>query len=639
MKVNDWRRGLMFMTAAIVIVGGLVCLGLGPCRGADMKPYKPAPQVWPHPQAGQPSPEPLYPEWWGRAPDIPDTIPCKEPGTCIVCHEKNGEMDPPHAVSCSTCHGGNDRSKEQDAAHIGLVADPGDLRHARKTCGTCHPDEVRRVSVSPMALAPRMINHTRFAFGAQKTAHPLFGTAPTDGIKQIPDPSMSENAVDDLLRRACLRCHLHTKGSARWGEHRGSGCSACHVARPNSPDGKPKPHAVVRRVGLTACLKCHNSNHVGADYIGLFEKDFERGFRSPFVKGKLPPTIYGAEQHRLLPDVHFTAGMDCMDCHTLDEVHGTGEPPTSPRNNVKISCRGCHVDGDHPTIRKGADGSFLMGPAPSRVVPKRDGSITPHRIPAHNAKVRCSACHAAWSFQDYGFHLMLEKRADYWKWAPLSGQNDPQVQEILRKNVGTYADLVPPQGGPIPAKAYEDWEPPRTRDWLNGELRPGAWFRGFTIRRWADPPLGRDSGRRVTIMRPIYQYVISYVDEDASLILDRIIPSTGSGDPALIVNPYAPHTIARAGRSCHECHGNPKAVGLGFGVIGNTDGKFHPVMKAENEIPGHSFRWDAVVTKDGKPLQHSTHPDAGPLKPETVKKLLNPSKQHRIEWYHYLRGQ
>ena len=85
-----------------------------------------------------------------------------------------------------------------------------------------------------MALAPRMINHTRFAFGGQKSPDPTHATMDVDGLKQVPHPADSANLGDDLLRRSCLRCHLHTKGSERWGEHRGLGCSACHVAYPNT---------------------------------------------------------------------------------------------------------------------------------------------------------------------------------------------------------------------------------------------------------------------------------------------------------------------------------------------------------------------------------------------------------------------
>lgn len=580
----------------------------------------------------------LYPPRWGHAPSFPQIIPCRNPGKCVKCHDDEHMMDPSHAVSCIRCHKGNPESDEELAAHEGLISDPGNLKTVDTTCGKCHPDEAHRVKLSAMALAPRMINHTRFAFGAQKTPDPLHGTVDAATIKQIPDYSDSSNLGDDLLRRSCLRCHLHTRGSSRPGEHRGTGCSACHVPYPNSEDGKPRRHVIVRSTGVNACLKCHNANHVGADYAGLFEKDFERGFRSPFVRGHQAPTIYGAEQHRLLPDVHFRAGMECMDCHTIDEVHGTGKPAESPQNGVTISCRGCHVDANHPAVMKQEDGTLMLLRGKGRRIPVWKPDLIPHQITEHREKLRCSACHGAWSFQDYGLHLMLEERADYWKWSKTSAQNDPQVQELLRRNVGTYAELVPPQSGPLPDKPSDKWTLPVSLDWLTGEMRPGIWFRGFTARRWAGPPLGRDHTGRISVMRPMHQYVVSHVDKDDYLLVDREIPRTGAGHPALIFNPYVPHTITRAARNCHECHGNPKAIGLGEGQFRIKDQQFLPIWKPERKIPGHTVRWEALVDEKGKQLQFSSHPGAGPLDARTIKRLLNPSMRHRALWHKYLKS-
>ena len=64
--------------------------------------------------------------------------------------------------------------------------------------------------------------------------------------------------------------------------------------------------------------------------------------------------------------------------------------------------------------------------------------------------------------QDYGLHLMLEERADYWKWSPTAAQNDPQVQELLHRNIGTEAELVSMErhhacatSGPMGASVYK----------------------------------------------------------------------------------------------------------------------------------------------------------------------------------------
>jgi hypothetical protein len=629
------------LAMAISILVTTAALGLGTSHlwATDKSAEAPAsqrPQLVPLPEAGPDASEPLYPTWWGDPPQASETTPCKDAGNCVKCHEANAAMDSKHAVACTKCHHGNAEAEGKDAAHVGLIKDPGDLKTVDRTCGACHTEEARRVKHSAMALTPRMINHTRFAFGGQKTPDPAYATMDVDGLQQVPHPANSANLGDDLLRRSCLRCHLYTKGSDRWGEHRGLGCSACHVAYPNNGDGKPRSHSLVRDPGITACLKCHNSNHVGADYVGLFEKDFDRGFRSPVMQGRQPTRIYGSEQHRLLSDVHFRAGMKCTDCHTLDEVHGTGEVSHSPYNGVKISCEGCHVRGDHPAIQRKGNGEMILLRGKGRRVPSRNAQSIPHRVAIHREKLKCSACHTSWSFQDYGFHLMLEEKADYWKWASTAAQNDPQIQSLLSREIGTYAELITPADGPIPPKSQDQWDLPVTEDWLTGEKRPGAWFRGYTERKWSRPPLGLDHRGKVSIIRPMYQYVISHVDADNNLLLDRHVPTTGSGHPALIVNPYSPHTIVAKGRMCHECHGNPKAAGLGEGLMGIEKPGFSSVWRPESQIPGHSFLWDALVDLKGNALQWSTHPSAGPLDAASLMRLLNPSGRHRAEWHRYL---
>ncbi|MDQ1238191.1 MAG: hypothetical protein QG577_376, partial [Thermodesulfobacteriota bacterium] len=569
-------------------------------------------------------------------PEFPNRIPCTDPGGCVTCHKDNESMDPSHAFSCSACHGGNPAVQDKPGAHEGLIPDPGDLDVVQKTCGRCHPEEARRVRRSSMALAPRMINHTRFAFGAQASPSAAYLTRSMDSVEQIPRWEESKNIGDDLLRRSCLRCHLFTNGSERPGELRGRGCSACHVPYPNDAKTKTGFHAIVRDPGVTPCLKCHNSNHVGADFVGLFEKDYHRGFRSPFVRGRLAETIYGSEQHMLSSDIHFRSGLKCSDCHTLDEIHGTGEVNKGPTTGVTISCRGCHVTGDHPAVMKDPNGSFrlLRG---DRLIPSWNPESIPHSVASHKNRLRCSSCHAAWSFQDYGFHLMLEERPDYWKWAPTAAQNDPQVQEILMRSVGTFVEMLPPSDGPKAPTPEEKWQAPLAKDWLNGEKRPGAWFRGYSYRRWSNPPLGIDGKGVISIMRPMFQYVVSHVDSNENLLLDRWIPRTGGGNPALLWNPYSPHTITNRPRMCHDCHGSSKAAGLGEGLLDTKKRLFVPVVQPEKKLSDIPIRWDAMLDLSGDVLQSSVIPGAGPLDYATMRGLLEPSPLHRSTWNKYLR--
>ncbi|MFA6222247.1 MAG: hypothetical protein WC647_08025 [Desulfomonilaceae bacterium] len=609
------------------------------------------------------SPTSLYNAWWGKPPQIGAKEKCFDPGACAKCHPKNLEMDKAHAFSCITCHKGDEKAQEKHEAHAGLVSDPGDLDQVASTCGKCHPKHAKNVKISKMALAPTMINHTRYEFGAQSSSSFLFGVRPAAGLDQIPDPNLlvldsptvaerrsevGENAQgnglilsglgDDLLRRSCLRCHLYTKGSSRPGEQRGKGCSACHCAYSNEDSLRPTEHGIVKSPGVTACLKCHNSNHVGCDYVGLFEKDFNRGFRSPIMDGKQSPTLYGAEQHRLTADIHFKSGMVCSDCHPPDQIHGSGKPLRDNGNRQKISCESCHVYSSHPSLVKNSNGQSVLKRMPDKIIPSFRTDIIPHSIVRHRDSVNCATCHAAWSFQDYGYHIMLDERAEYWMWSINAAQNDPQIQELLGKFVGDYAELIPERGSPKPAIPEKVWTLPKTRDWVSGDSRSGAWFKGFTIRRWENPPLGLDSSAKVTIMRPMNQFVVSWVKPDGTVTLDSVVPITGSGKPALIMNPYSPHTIRKKGRQCHACHGNPKSVGLGSSLIGIGKTAVTPVLSPENRLSVKNVRWDALVDKTGNPIQSSSYEGSAPLSPDFFKRLLFPGYRFRSIWSQYLGG-
>ncbi len=162
------------LVVAISLLVTTTAVGLGASRlwATDKNVEAPAshrPQLVPLSEAGTDASEALYPTWWGSPPNVPEGVPCKDSGNCVTCHEKTSRMDPKHAVACIQCHAGDSKAGDKEAAHVGLIKDPGDLKTVNKTCAGCHPEESRKVKHSAMALAPRMINHTRFAFGGQNS--------------------------------------------------------------------------------------------------------------------------------------------------------------------------------------------------------------------------------------------------------------------------------------------------------------------------------------------------------------------------------------------------------------------------------------------------------------------------------------
>ena len=180
-------------------------------------------------------------------------------------------------------------------------------------------------------------------------------------------------------------------------------------------------------------------------------------------------------------------------------------------------------------------------------LPLFSDDVKAHGIGSHE-RVRCSACHAQWSYQDYGLSVIREDRMAAHKWHRLTVQADPYLEKIMVRQIER------PEG-----------HLPASRDWLTGQERLGLWSVGWRFRRWEYMPLGIDHNGQYTILRPRHQYLISYVDRLGNVPLDSVIPTRGDGSgKGWAFMPYVPHTISPVGRRCDGCHTHRVSAGLGL---------------------------------------------------------------------------
>ena len=294
-------------------------------------------------------------------------------GGCYTCHQGIEEISSNHRFSCVRCHGGNRRSRSLPRAHKGLVANPSSLKNAPRFCGKCHDSHVKKIGRSLMATAKRMINITRFAWGAQPVDEMPYSLYPGEQEQPYP-PSGDGHAVDGFLKTKCLRCHLNSPGPHRPGDYRSTGCSACHMIYTNdgislSHDraiqalqkkdkkqnrferkfaskslsnrrGYPLLHKFTTAIPSVQCEHCHNNNGVGQEFEGLFAKP-DRPRSTPKSINDEKPVLYGKEHEFLVPDIHREKGMHCIDCHIGDEMKPEIEPE-GLRSAVQIRCTDCH---------------------------------------------------------------------------------------------------------------------------------------------------------------------------------------------------------------------------------------------------------------------------------------------------------
>ncbi|WP_331774834.1 hypothetical protein [Sulfurospirillum sp. 1612] len=309
--------------------------------------------------------------------------------------------------------------------------------------------------------------------------------------KDIKNPS---DLVDDFLRRKCLKCHIDSKTNIKdSGIKRGVSCLACH--EPHQTSGKCQRD----KISMDKCLSCHNKNYVGGDYQGLFPKDEEASYRAPLRQnGYFPEVKYGIDYHHLQSDVHFQKGMTCVSCHTAKDMH----------EGKKVSCKDCH----------------------------KNPSAKNH--PAYHDNISCSACHASWNNSSYELSVFRDDMADYAKWKKLTLQEDEYLSNFLHRALRSKEQIKP-----------------LMPDWVSGGLKKGVWYSGYRYRRWEDVVLGNSDEGKIEILRPLYQYRISYRDANGTMILDDVRNANGQKTEAWI--PYSPHTITKHAKSCERCHDNP----------------------------------------------------------------------------------
>lgn len=559
-------------------------------------------------------------------------------GKCVSCHEGIeviSDIEDMAELTCGECHRGNAVATKEEIAHKGMWANPADFRIVNKTCGQtdCHEDHVANSKKSLHATMAGIISGTRYTWGAQNTKNALYAAYPIEdkdgnvplekgankSLKQIPkyDPSRTmsnkNHPADDYLRDQCLRCHLWSSGHERDGDYRGSGCTACHVvysdkgtyegkdkAISKTQKDRPKVHKITVKIPSYQCIHCHNrGGRTGVSYIGTMESD---GYGSPWAtepgkKGGVK--LHGKYYNYLEADIHYDKGMECIDCHTSEELHGDGNIYSKKEQAVEIECQDCHGTMEKRSnlmtswgnafenLRK-EDGKVILTTKVTErdlIIPQvkdirhngSENAQTAMGITNHMETMECYACHARWAPQCYGCHVQqdLTKKSNGWI--------DTKHPEDLSKS------------GLKVNRGSSTWKWRETRSYL----------------RWEIPTLGINTEGKVAPFIPGCQIIFTQIGDDGKVKEHNKIYKTFDGFSGLAHNPIQPHTITKKARSCEDCHASAKAVGLGSG--------YYKSRKNGLDI---DFELERIVDEAGKQIQATSHEGARPFNKEEINKIL-----------------
>lgn len=578
---------------------------------------------------------------------------------CVDCHGGNpdditvaGAHVPPRG---SPAFLKNLTSLELDAVDQDYLRfiNPGDLRVVSKTCGRCHAEEVARVRNSMMSHTSGEITVARYRAGAQDTELSLFGATdlvdpnfdasiPTTVASLDlfnPDPLVGDarfdygRVQDHYMESACFRCHFGDFGENKFkGDFRSGGCSACHMPYANDGlsqsgdalldhDRPPHPikHEITKAIPVEQCTHCHyRGGRLGIAFQGYRESGGS-GF-DPTNTATLGVDLHGHDVNYYItdenadndydetpPDVHFEAGMACIDCHTLFDIHGDGHLYSDTPAAVEIRCVSCHG-----TIDEKASLLTSRGRALTNVERDAEGELwltgkldgVKHRVPqvfdsvdadsahysaaaavahgrdadgfSHTESLECYTCHASWLPSCYGCHVTV----DY---------------------TGTARSLV------------------------TGTIEPG---RATGKRKWVvtdDLVLMVDQRGLIAPSQPSERFFLTIIDEDGETVLDSMPRSGQHGAPGMGQRAYNPHTTRKQSpfSACDRCH--PNADASNMDTVDVVCG-FGSERYLETDGTGKVWRLDQIQTRDYEPLVtvgHNEPIEMRPLPREVVERMLS----------------
>lgn len=333
-----------------------------------------------------------------------------QPLSCTDCHGGDGDAEDkdgahvapaPQWVADRRGYLRNLSTNELDQVDPDYLrfVNPGDYRVAGQSCGSaspaggsgCHQSIVDSAPRSTMATFVGHFNVPRFQAGLQDRPG-LYGSqsisdaafpepapqgAVTDLVQAVIPPEDAPRdtvatAMDHYLPKNCTHCHQGNFGrnEAR-GNFRSSGCTACHmlynddgISLSSDPSAireqppHPEKHQLTVAIPENQCEHCHYQGaRIGLLYRGVIEYGFTQKPPLPNIGEMLhnhPPEFYldAASDPRYPPDVHYTAGMACADCHVGRDVHGDGRLYSTAKFQVSIRCENCHGNIDS-AIREG----------------------------------------------------------------------------------------------------------------------------------------------------------------------------------------------------------------------------------------------------------------------------------------------
>ena len=551
----------------------------------------------------------------------------KNESTCVSCHQGLEPASASHPV-CTDCHGGNSKSEDKNVSHQTMFGpiNPSDPKFWAQTCGQCHPYQMNRVLANIMFTNTGMIKNIQKTWEGEDGR--LYG-ARTENVFsangmpiKLHGVSQLNNLAGELYRKFCSLCHVGITANDKYATSHASGCAACHfpyddtaVYQGDDPNMNGKwPYSETHRLaalpGNDVCLRCHNrSSRMAFTYQGLSEDNTSL---VPTRNGLPGPKIFSGARNItfIAEDIHFTKGMDCIDCHTSRDTMGDGYAYENAYRQTETRCVDCHGTGStHPVfqtilrendeaVRESKRYAIKMHPGMKMIVTgkgrkysnvfyesgnvyvlgKRTGKLhqspvitgTPEHTIAGHERLECYTCHSRAVPQCFGCHTRYDQTRlgmDYIK---------------NRKTKGKFSET-------------EDWR----------KLYPFS--------------LALNQRGKISPVVPGSQTFVTVVDASGKTTKSDYV-ARFKGKHQLLFAPFYSHNTGANAIGCSQCHADPTFLGFGQHVIQGASIRATMLSEKSKEAPLDGF----LEMKNGKVGAFSaiTRNNSRPLNRSEIKRIL-----------------
>jgi len=349
------------------------------------------------------------------------------------------------------------------------------------------------------------------------------------------------------------------------------------------------------------CTRCHSrSGRIAYSYQGLYDGN---NSLVPTLRGEAGPVMASGARNLLhiASDVHFAAGMECIDCHTSRDVMGDGYFYPNRYQQTEIACEDCHgsanklpsyrevirendeapresrsykkpVTSGMRMIQTGRGRSYsnvfyengtiwVQGKKSGKLHKSKVITNTPeHTIVGHD-RLECYSCHSRTSVQCYGCHTRYDK-------------GKPGI------------------------------------DFIKKEETPGAFSETEDYRMLYPFPLALNQRGRISPVTPGCQTFITVSEADGSLSKTEYVTKF-KGSQQLRFAPFYSHNTGKKAIGCSECHGNTRFLGFGQGVVEGGTIKSTLLCEKSDSKPldgflkmekGNVIAFSAVTRENARPL-------------------------------------